>query len=197
MASKELKKWSKVPGYFSQGYFMQKLVRSADEEFPPDCVMVEIGSYLGRSTCCIAQALVSHKLVAIDPHEGILQQPGKTITVVPSYKAMLNNLKECGVDGKVEVIRKKSEDVEWDGRNICFLFIDGFHEYRQVRIDFDKFYPFMLPRSTVVFHDYGSLHYQGVTRAVDDIFVTHEDLSKPAKDRFIIAFKVKMNETNK
>lgn len=176
---------------------MERLVKKVDAVFPKECVFVEIGSYLGRSTCCIAQALTHHKLISIDPHEGILQQPGGAKSVFPSFRRFKQNITECGVEKKIEIIRSRSEEVEWDGRPICFLFIDGWHDYKNVIRDFELFYPYMVPGAEAVFHDYGSPHYPGVKKAVDEIHGKGNGFGEILTDRYIVAFRVKIDETHK
>ena len=58
---------------------------------------------------------------------------------------------------------------------VDFVFIDGLHTYEGVVADIDAYYPKMAAGGVMIFNDYGSAHYPGVTRAVDE-FVAREGL---------------------
>jgi predicted O-methyltransferase YrrM len=133
--------------------------------------VVEIGSWKGRSTICLAAgACEGVKIYAIDPHSGSSehkQQMG-LVNTLDEFKA---NIKKAGLDQKVIPLVKTSEQAarEWQGP-IEFLFIDGAHEYDLVKQDFDLWSPHLIEGGTIAFHD--SVDWSGPKRLVrDEIFL--------------------------
>ena len=148
---------------------------------PRDGVIVEIGSFKGKSTVMLGKLAERYGLgpiVAIDPHNfhnaELVEHrstPGAT-----SYDAFLRNLEIAGVSRFVEAHRAFSGDLAatWS-RPIRLLWIDGDHSYLGAKSDFDSFFPHVLPNGFVALHD--ALHeFSGPIR----VFV--EDMLR--SDRF-------------
>jgi predicted O-methyltransferase YrrM len=117
-------------------------------------VCVEIGSARGLSACYVGMALKHRghgKLYAIDPHE---RTNWNDTDSVDTYDIMQRNLRACGVEQYVEIIRAYSNDAakNWT-RPIDMIFIDGDHSYEGVKTDWDLFVPFVRPSGVVIFHD--------------------------------------------
>ena len=119
-------------------------------------VIVEIGSWQGRSTVCIAQGSKQGKhaqVYAIDSFTGSIenQRPGLKVWTLDDFK---NNLAKAGVADIVTTIVGTSEDAakNWN-KPIEFLFIDGDHEYAAVEKDFLLYSPHLIDGGIVAFHD--------------------------------------------
>lgn len=122
-----------------------------------DGLILEIGSYRGRST--VAIALASERagdpyVVAVDPlpDSGPMaeDEAGK-----PSARALFeNNLTRAGVLDRMEFHQQLSGDLgrSWD-RPLRFLWIDGDHTYSGAKIDFDVYAPHLSDGAIVAFHD--------------------------------------------
>ena len=147
------------------------LLASATQAVALPGEVVEIGSYLGRSTvglASIVRALApERKVMAIDPHEGEVGTADTPERREPTWDAFLANLEAHGVMGHVEPVRRRSHEVEWD-RPVAFLFIDGLHDEASVRRDFEHFEPHVVPGGFVAFHDHDDLHL-GVVAVVDEV----------------------------
>jgi len=50
------------------------------------------------------------------------------------------------------------------------IFLDAMHTYEDVVADIARWWPRVRPCGVIVFHDYGHDHFQGVKRAVDEVF---------------------------
>jgi hypothetical protein len=128
---------------------------------------VEVGSYCGKSTVAIGDAIryTGKTLHAIDPHEG---EVGGSLTM--TMGSTLDNFREniAGADlaGVVNEIRDYSFNVAWNGP-IAFLFIDGLHDFENVSRDFRHFAGFLTPGALIAFHDY--VMWPGVRRFVDGL----------------------------
>jgi predicted O-methyltransferase YrrM len=134
--------------------------------------IVEIGSWLGKSTCWIAQALKEtekeNHFYAIDPHIGSVEHKGFVKAVGgTTFDIFLQNIKKHKLQKQVEPIRKMS----WDAINdinepISFLFIDGSHEYKDVKKDFFEWFPKVKIGGIIAFHDN---NWDGVKKVLDEI----------------------------
>ncbi len=120
-------------------------------------IVVEIGSWKGKSTVWIAQGLtdagLKGPLVAIDPHIGSEehQQPGKKIW---TFEAFENNIEKAGFTSIVKpIIRTSAEARQEVNSPIEFLFIDGAHDYDNVKQDFDLYFPLVIEGGFIAFHD--------------------------------------------
>lgn len=112
--------------------------------------IVEIGSYCGKSTVAIADALkqgCSGMLYSIDPHVDNIKTYG-----VDSYKQLKQNIEKFKLDEYVKAVILYSHEVCWDA-DIKMLFIDGNHTYESVKQDFILFDLFVLKHGLVAFHD--------------------------------------------
>lgn len=108
-------------------------------------VIVEIGSFKGKSTICLgrgSQAGNRVRVFAIDPYrderQGEFQQ----------------NIERAGIADLVTPIRGLSQIVADDFHEpIELLFVDGSHAEEDVRADFDQWVPKVVDRGIVAFHD--------------------------------------------
>jgi GT2 family glycosyltransferase len=130
-------------------------------------VIVELGSYYGRSTVTIAwtlRELVSTRVEfhAVDPHVDYAFGGGED-----TEATMRENLTRWGVSDYVRVERMRSEEFTPE-RPVALLFIDALHEYEDVRLDYEHFRDQLLEGSIVAFHDYDP-DCPGVMRLVDEL----------------------------
>jgi predicted O-methyltransferase YrrM len=117
--------------------------------------VVEIGSYLGRSTVVLAQAVADAgmgQVVAVDPHTGALGIGPPRAT----DQEFRRNIARCGLDQHVKLVHATSVDAakQWRGGSVRMLFVDGWHSYEAVIEDVIAWAPFLTPAATVVFDDY-------------------------------------------
>lgn len=135
--------------------------------------IVEVGSYCGRSTVVLASVLQSlqmrhAKVYAIDPHDGKLGALDQGLKqLAPSMEKFQRNIAAAGLTAFVHGIRSCSFEVEWD-KPVCFLLIDGLHDYLNVARDFHHFEPWLVPGGFVAFHDYAD-YYPGVVTFVNGL----------------------------
>jgi predicted O-methyltransferase YrrM len=117
-------------------------------------VFVEIGSYLGVSSCFIAEGIKQSGkqsiLYCIDTWQNDAMSDGKKetyqefIEVTKKYQEIIIPLKGWSYDVA------KSFD-----KKIDFLFIDGDHSYKGVKKDVDLWVPKLSSGALVVMHDIG------------------------------------------
>jgi predicted O-methyltransferase YrrM len=121
------------------------LLYSLAQSCPQDLAIVELGSFRGRSTICLAagsKAGNGPPVYAIDPHcDGTREE-------------FLRNLEEAGVDDVVRPVVSTSEEANSDWhRSIGLLFIDANHEYEEVKKDYLLWSPFVAEGAVIALHD--------------------------------------------
>ncbi|MHA1310894.1 MAG: class I SAM-dependent methyltransferase [Candidatus Helarchaeota archaeon] len=120
-------------------------------------VIVEIGSWHGKSTIWLGKGSVAGKNIkvyAIDPHTGSSEHKdwyGKVWT----FEIFKKNISKYKLDNIVVPIVKTSQKAakEWDGKKIEFLWIDGAHEFKYVLLDYKLWEPFLVNSGIIAFHD--------------------------------------------
>lgn len=120
-----------------------------------DGCIVEIGSYKGKSTICLAKGSLANKgvkIYAIDPHEGSIEQ--KFADEKSSYAQFEKNISNAGVRQVITPIVSKSETAikNWS-EPISVLWIDGDHSYRGAKLDFELFSPYLTNGGVIAFND--------------------------------------------
>jgi hypothetical protein len=158
---------SDVDGWLSydEGLALSKLANGKD--------VLEIGSYCGRSTICMAQT--ANRVVAVDPFDG-RGTPRMNHSTLESFK---NNIERYGVAGKVDTLVGTADEAltEFD-HYVPFdlVFIDGAHDADSVRNDISHARRLLKPDGLLAFHDYRVHPGQydgrwdpGVTTAVDEL----------------------------
>ena len=145
---------------------------AAIQEIRPRTV-VEIGSYLGRSTALLGQAVKlfsppGSRVVSIDPHTGDRQQlEGVDLPTIPTLELFRVMIATAGVTDQVDVRISTSDDAAlgWS-EEIDLLYVDGWHSYEAVRSDIAHWTPHLSEQGLVCFDDFGT--YEEVNRAVRD-----------------------------
>ena len=159
-----------IPGWFGQANAVAQFLVLA--EIQPR-VIVEIGSFLGKSTVFYATSLeilgLDGTVTAIDPHTGDRQNlEALGISELPSFDMFRSHLLATGVTERVRALVATSHDAS-DGWTdpIDFLFIDGWHSYEAVIEDGHDWIPHVTDNGVIVFDD--ATRYPDVRRAIDDL----------------------------
>jgi predicted O-methyltransferase YrrM len=135
--------------------------------------IVEIGSYMGRSTAFLAAGAKDagrERVYAVDHFRGspeqkagqpfshpVLEKDGSTFGVFQA------NLRAVNLDDHVVAIQASSVEAARSWKEpIRLLFIDGDHSYEAAREDWKAWSPFLGNRGYVCFHDIG--RWPGVTQ---------------------------------
>lgn len=148
-------KTQRVPGFLleNEAKFLGLLAACT----PAPGLIVEIGSFKGRSTVMLASVAAQYGLgpvVAIDPHNFNLSVATATASPASSYDEFVESLRVADVSQQVEFHHALSKDVSasWS-RPIRLLWIDGDHSYAGAKADFDGFMPHLNPNGIVALHD--------------------------------------------
>jgi predicted O-methyltransferase YrrM len=141
--------------------------------------IVEIGSWKGLSTVCLALGLEKgYKVYAIDPHKGSALHKMKGNK--NSYKEFMNNIIKLNVQDLVipMVMTSKKAFESWDKGEIDLLWIDGNHEYEYVKYDVENWTKLLNENGILAMHDFASPIDIDVTKVVFNTVVNKMEFVK-------------------
>jgi hypothetical protein len=159
-----MKHWRDIPGWWEDEWLFQMIV----DEAPNCAVFVEVGSWMGRSTACMGQAILASgkqiQLYAIDTWEGspygshpekiaALQAEGKTLFGEFSRNMLAS---EC-VDFVCPVARESRFAARsFKVASVHSVFIDADHRANAVEQDIRSWLPKIVPGGIICGHDWPS-----------------------------------------
>lgn len=139
---------------------------------PPDLAIVEIGAYLGKSTCYLAAGAAlggGAKVYAIDlwdlGRDKLLNRKGV-------YLDFERQAASAGLSDRIVPVKGDSVSIAriWN-RPIGLLWIDGCHTFEAVTADYEAWHRHVVSDGWIAFHDYGRKKWPGVKRCVDEIVI--------------------------
>lgn len=133
-------------------------------ELARDKMVLEIGSFCGLSTVCMARTAAF--VFAVDYFDG-----RGTPAPQDTRQAFDANIERYGVVKKVYAMNPEVAVREVTGE-VELLFIDGAHDRESVQADIEKYLPLLSADGLIVFHDYNEPCHPGVTEAVDELIAT-------------------------
>lgn len=159
---------------------------------PENGVIVEIGSYRGKSTVIMGYAALERNatVYAVDPFEGVMD--GEVVSKIDRDHLRLN-LKKHGVTKVVQIVTacSASAAAEWGDKTepdaIDFIFIDGSHMYEDVLLDLQAWSPFVVGK--IACHDHNE-NWPGVMLAVDEFTAAGEWRIVEQQDATVILERV-------
>jgi predicted O-methyltransferase YrrM len=161
--------------FAERGYLFQLA-----SDLPPDATVVEVGSWMGASTCFIAGGLrgAAAKILAVDNFQGLstcgedaawYNRHFKSLGSNSTLDIFRANFAALGFSSKAEPVVSDSlaaaESLASRRGTIDFIFIDGDHSYDACKADIAAWAPFVKRGGVIAFHDFGS-RADGVTRAI-------------------------------
>ena len=155
-----------VPGFLAELEFRALALLAICA--PNDGVIVEIGSFKGKSTLALASVAEHYGLgpvVSIDPHTTPSVTDPDLKGQSSSFNDFLTTIRTAGFEQQIEIHRAFSKDVAkgWN-RKIRLLWIDGDHTYIGTKEDFDLFSPFLTKGAMVALHDTLGKKFEGPIR---------------------------------
>jgi len=171
---------SEIPGWFQW--------RSAQEEavstFPDGSRFVEVGTYLGRSLCSLAELVAaSGKTIQIigvdtrtgsgveglrakDYHAGAVREGGGTFA-----GQLHRNVLACGAADRTSLIVSRSVTASqfFPDRFLQWVHLDARHDYASVKDDLTAWLPKVAPGAWISGDDFDSERWPGLVAAVLEI----------------------------
>lgn len=150
--------------------------------------ILEVGCYLGYSSCIMASAVVGNrKIYSLDKFEIPKGWSKKTSDdwIFKNNSQIDWAIKTCNALGFGSIITFiKSDSKSYakvlrdmtDRPKFDLIFIDGDHSYEGCLNDLKDYVPFLETGGYLVMHDYNSPLHPGVTKAVDEIIKTDNSL---------------------
>ena len=133
-----------------------ELLYNLAKNYKGDGVIVEIGSWQGKSTIWLGHGSMcgrNKKIYAIDPHIGSAehQENRKKVWTFDKFK---KNIKNEKLDKLIiPIIKTSQEACKNFNRPVGIIFIDGAHDYKSAKLDFDIWFPKVIENGIMAFHD--------------------------------------------
>ena len=163
----------KIPGWFNYSETYDMIV----DQIPEDGKIVEIGSFMGRSTHYLATSLMNAnkeqvKIYAIDTFEGSSEHIN--LKIPRDFSSIFKeNLKFFIGREMVIPMQGRSDDPEilnkFKDEDIDYIMVDGAHEYEPVLDDMENWWP-KLKKNGVMFGD--DYNLESVKTAVKERMTT-------------------------
>lgn len=158
-------------------------------------VIVEIGTWKGKSTICLAygsKAGNKVKIVTIDPHTGGVYERDLYKDPIWTFDEFKANIRKANVEALITGKVATSEEVAKNWKEpVELLWIDGSHLYKDIKRDFKMWLPHVIDGGIVAMHD--TINIEGPRKAaIEEIYK-----SKKFKDLGVvdsITFARKVNE---
>lgn len=128
--------------------------------------IVEVGSWMGRSTTALAQATTGH-VWAIDTWRGAAEHVEimKELSPENLYKAFLHYT--AGIPNITPIRLPSVQAAQFIQSPLDMVFIDASHDYDNVRLDIETWLPKLRTGGVLCGHDYE--YSAGVKRAVNEL----------------------------
>jgi len=134
-----------------------------------DGVIIEIGSWKGRSTICLAKGSQQGKkkmVYAIDPHSGS-EEHTRTFGAISTLDTFLHNIAKAKVGQLIKPLIMTGHAASKVVKEpVSLLFIDGAHDYESVKPDYLDCYPKLSVGGIIAFHD--TISWPGPRQVVRD-----------------------------
>jgi len=174
------RQWYEIDGWFNW--------RAAQEEaanrFPDGSRFVEVGVYLGRSVCSLAEVVErSGKQITVigvdtcrgsgpeglrgkDFHAAAVQQGGGTFA-----GTLHKNILDCGFADKIQLIIAGSVAAAalFPDASLDWVHLDARHDYASVKADIEAWLPKIRSGGWLSGDDYNEEKWPGVVKAVTDL----------------------------
>lgn len=182
-----MKRWDEVGSEVAYWFDYPGLYDAALSRVPEGGTLVEVGTWLGRSICYLAQwAKALGKpvtILSIDTCRGDNEDQYMHRTIEAAggnvAGALLGNLIDCEVADVVTMIVAPGERAAklFADHSLDFVFIDANHEYDSVVHDLATWAPKVKPGGLFAGHDYQGHGWDGVKMAVDEFFAANQDFA--------------------
>lgn len=130
--------------------------------------MIEIGSYMGESTMMFASVNLFDKIHAIEPFEG--EEEFNDLFDYGWEEVKNEYLLNTRYWDNIQLWEDYSYNVvdEFKESSVDFIYVDGSHEYEDVKRDLELYLPKVKPGGFIAGHDYME-YFDGVQKAVFEV----------------------------
>jgi Methyltransferase domain len=173
-------KWNEIPGWFQWRSGQMEAV----QHFPDGSRFVEVGNFLGRSLCSLAEVAElggkHYTLVGVDTCQGSGvegsrgrdYQGAAVAEARGTFAGMLHrNIIGCGYDEVISLIITNSITASgfFANRSLDWVHLDARHELQQVQADIRAWLPKVKVNGWLSGDDYDAVKWPGVVTAVREL----------------------------
>ncbi|MDG4667393.1 class I SAM-dependent methyltransferase [Mycobacterium sp. 236(2023)] len=175
----EVTDWTQIPGWFHWREGQEEAVST----FPEGSIFVEVGVYLGRSLCSLADVVRGsgrqYTVVGVDTCRGSGQEGQAGVDAHGPAVAhgggtiaglLHRNVIACGFADDVDILispSPKAAEFFADG-SLAWVHLDARHDYDSVAADIEAWEPKVMPGGWLSGDDYDDRLWPGVVGAVRD-----------------------------
>lgn len=149
--------YNNIEGWLTQEE--AKGLHTIANSLPKNATVVEIGSWKGKSTFCIATGLKNGVIHCIDPFNSAGEEGSKEIyeknqgaeSLLSQFR---RNLRSIPKSVQIKVHKGYSQDFVGAIPQIDFLFIDGDHSIDGCKYDFENYSHYVNINGLIAFHDF-------------------------------------------
>lgn len=173
-------RWDEIPGWFQWRSGQEEAVR----RFPQDSCFVEVGTYLGRSLCSLADVVKQSgkrfTVIGVDTcrgsgpegprakdyHGAAVSQGGGTFA-----GALHKNIIDCGYGDTIQLIIADSLAASrmFADASVDWVHLDARHDYASVQADIRAWLPKVRVGGWLSGDDYDEIKWPEVVKAVGDL----------------------------
>jgi len=172
----------KVSGWFYQ--IQMSTLYPIVKGLAPNSLIVEIGTYHGRSARFFSLSNPEVKIITID----IVKNPGGAGHPRHPEGGLFIDREVLEGGNIFQIVGESGEISKGFNWKIDLLFIDDGHTYEDVWRDIKVWTPFVKPGGYVVFHDYCPRH-PGVIKAVDEWMSDNKEFTKVTSESLLYVVK--------
>jgi len=148
---------------------------------PAGSTIVEIGSWKGKSTYCLARGLrCGGRVVAIDPFDASGEEGSAEIYQQkkgqhPLLNQFIEQMSKLRLINKIEILHGYSHEFVGRVPKINLLFIDGDHSKDGADLDFLNYSPFLVTGGHLLLHDFDATRKDlGPTWVVENRIIPYQ-----------------------
>lgn len=177
-----MKTYLDIPGWYDWDQTYSDIVNNQ-----PGGILVEVGTYLGRSLCHLGQLVkesgkpfrvigVDHCMGSgvengVDNHGDAVHDGGGSF-----YKKLIQNIYDCGLEKVISILLKESVagSHEFLDNSLSMVFLDASHDYESVKRDIIAWLPKVKIGGILAGDDVGVPNegirvWPGIKQAVDEL----------------------------
>lgn len=170
--------FNEIPGWFSY----QKLYDEVIEKLPNNSNVIELGSWMGKSTNHLANKIKESgkniRFTAIDTFKGSVGYDNLLHRTMLApfdndlYTEFSNNSIISNNFDNIQIIKDTSDNAKnlFLNNSQDFIMVDAGHEYDDVKNDINNWFYKVKPGGIIAGDDFGTNLFEGLTKAVDEYF---------------------------